>query len=89
MKLDNEDDRPLLRRDTVYKQIAANVWVDVDVLSVHIQRTKQGVTVEIWPIVDDDSNRPLARADAAFDAVKMPRLRKRIMNQVRKVGEQG
>jgi|DEB0MinimDraft_4_1074332.scaffolds.fasta_scaffold128068_1 hypothetical protein len=81
-----EDERPLLRKDTIYRQIAAHTWVDIDKLSVHIERTRDGVRVEIWPIVDEGSRQPLARAFAPFDAVKLPRLRNRLITRVRHLG---
>jgi hypothetical protein len=70
-----EDDRPILRKDCIHRQIAAHTWIDINTLSVHIHKTKDGVNVEIWPIVDDDAKRPLARAYAPFDAVSIPPLR--------------
>lgn len=84
MRSDTDEDRPLLRKDGIYRQIAAHTWVDIDKLSVHIEKTRDGVRVEIWPIVDDDTRHPLARAFAPFDAVKLPRLRKRLY-QVRHI----
>ena len=55
------EDRPRLRHNTVYNQVASDAWVDVSDLCVHIHKCKNGVMVEIWHVEGEE---PIAVAEA-------------------------
>lgn len=60
------EDRPRLRDGVVYNQVTSDTWIDVKDLCVHIHKSKQGVSVEIWHI---DGDAPIDIADALYEPV--------------------
>jgi len=80
------DDRDLMYKDRLYVLIGSDGWVDVRGLSVHLQKTDSGVTVEVWPIETEglSGDRPLGKLVVKEpEQVRGPAPRKRVINTVR------
>lgn len=67
------EDRPRLRHNTVYNQVASDAWVDVSDLCVHIHKAKNGVKVEIWHIEGEQPIAVVEALSADVDRVKVVR----------------
>jgi hypothetical protein len=86
----SNDDRPLLYKDKQYVMNCSDGWVDVRDLSVHIQRTRRGVRLEVWPIETDGKGEPLSVLEVDEPkGASGPAPRKRISNQVRHIKHSG
>ena len=61
-----EDDREHMYTNRVYNLVGSDGWVDIKTLSVHINKTKDGVKVQIYPIDHDGRTGPLAVCSAQY-----------------------
>ncbi|MGI9313389.1 MAG: hypothetical protein ACR2PN_01700 [Luminiphilus sp.] len=61
-----DDDREHMYTNREYSLVGKDGWVDVRNLSIHIQKSKSGVKVDIYPLEHDGRLKPLATCFADY-----------------------
>ena len=61
-----DDEREHMYTNREYSLVGKDGWVDVKNLSIHIQKGKGGVRVDIYPLEHDGRLKPLATCSADY-----------------------